>query len=109
MRTALSLAALLCATAAAADAPRTADAPDARLNQPSEGRQVCRDRIEAVRAASGQQRLDRDNATSDQALLIAAVDKRIGGCAVMVMYNNTRDIRPLPAVPEGPARVRRVR
>jgi hypothetical protein len=110
MRATLPLIALLCATAAAADTPRTQELrqPPAALS--GDSRAVCRDRIEQVRAASGLPRLDRGNASPDeQPLLIAAVDKRIGGCAVMVLRNNTSDIRPIPAAPEGPPRVRRIR
>jgi hypothetical protein len=66
---------------------------------------VCRDRIEEVREERGLPKLDRGTATPDEALLIAAVDKRIDGCSVMVMRNDTSDIRPLPA-PDGPPRVR---
>jgi hypothetical protein len=110
MRTALPLIALVCATGAAADAPRTPSpevrAPAASL---SAEQRVCRDRIEQVRAASGLPRLDRDNATpEDQPLLIAAVDKRIGGCSVMVMYHDMSDIRPIPRAQDS-GRLRRIR
>jgi hypothetical protein len=66
---------------------------------------VCRDRIEAVRDERGLPKLERDNAVPDEPLFIAAVDKRIGGCAVMVMRNNTSDIRPLPKFEDGPPRL----
>lgn len=65
---------------------------------------VCRDRIQAIRDERGLPRLDRDNAAPDEPLLIAAVDQRIGGCSVMVMRNDTSDIRPLPTQ-DGPARL----
>lgn len=91
MRIALSLTALLLATGAApADQKPAAEAS------------VCRDRIEQVRAERGLPKLDRDTATGDEALLIAAVDHRIGGCSVMVMRGDTTDVRPLPAPREGP-------
>jgi hypothetical protein len=57
---------------------------------------VCRDRIQEVRRELGQPPLDRTAAPADP-LFIAAVDKRIGGCSVLVMRNDTSDIRPLPA------------
>ncbi len=63
---------------------------------------VCRDRIHEAREANGQPRLDRDTASPDRAYLIAAVDQRIGGCSVMVMRNDTSDIRPLPTPLEKP-------
>ena len=109
MRITLPLAALIISTGAAPPsalpaqdqglqgrimpAPRAAprgEAPNAG------GREVCLDRIEQVRRESGQPALDRD-ASPEQPLFIAAVDKRIGGCAVMVMRNDTSDVRPLPA------------
>jgi hypothetical protein len=60
---------------------------------------VCRDRIQEVRRELGKPALDRDAAPQDP-LFIAAVDKRIDGCSVMVMRNDTSDIRPLPAPQE---------
>ena len=60
---------------------------------------VCRDRIHEVRRELGKPALDRD-ARPDEPLFIAAVDKRIDGCSVMVMRNDTSDIRPLPAPQE---------
>jgi hypothetical protein len=65
----------------------------------------CRDRIEEVRNDRGLPKLDRKAASPDDGLLIAAVDKRIDGCSVLVMRNDTRDIRPLPTAPDGPPRV----
>ena len=57
---------------------------------------VCRDRIQQVRRELGQPELEHDAAPQDP-LFIAAVDKRVDGCSVMVMRNDTSDIRPLPA------------
>jgi hypothetical protein len=118
MRAALPLVALALATSAAADAPDTA-LPQPELRGLPQGldrspqlalndRRVCRDRIEAVRAASGLPALDSKNATDEKPLFIAAVDKRIGGCSVMVMRNNLSDIRPLPEPPTGPVRLRKI-
>ena len=60
-------------------------------------RATCRDRIEEVRAASGQPPLiQRGPATPDEALLIYAVDRRQDGCAVMVVKGDPSDIRPVP-------------
>ena len=59
-------------------------------------RENCRDRIELVREERGLPKLERDSASPDEALLIAAVDKRVDGCSVMVMRHDTSDIRPLP-------------
>jgi hypothetical protein len=106
MRIVLSLAALLLATAAA-PAPRVIPSDDPSefvANQPANGR----DRIETVRDERGLPKLDRENAAPDQPLFIAAVDRRIDGCAVMVMYNNTSDVRSLPERPAGPPRLQRI-
>ena len=63
---------------------------------------VCRDRIHVVRAERGLPALEREAASADEPLLIAAVDRRIDECSVMVMLQDTNDIRPLPAPEEGP-------
>jgi hypothetical protein len=87
---------------AAAGPPQSGGRPQmGELRVPSgPGEAVCRDRIQEVRDERGLPRLDRETASPDEALLIAAVDKRIGGCSVMVMRNDTSDIRPLPAPQE---------
>ena len=72
-------------------------------------RENCRDRIELVREERGLPKLERDSASPDEALLIAAVDKRVDGCSVMVMRHDTSDIRPLPEFKEGPAQRRPAR
>ena len=74
---------------------------------PMDGTRVCRDAIQQVREERGLPKLDRDNAAPEEPLLIAAVDQRIGGCSVMVMRNDTSDIRPLPTQ-EGSARLQRL-
>jgi hypothetical protein len=113
MRVAVSLIAVTLATGAAAE---TARAPQLVPPEPVPGtssartdqKAVCNDRIELVRQERGLPKLQRDTASPDEPLLIAAVDRRVDGCSVMVMYNDTTDIRPLPA-PEGEAQVRRIR
>ncbi|MDC8753276.1 hypothetical protein OIK40_01315 [Erythrobacter sp. sf7] len=63
----------------------------------------CRDRITQVRESTGKPPLlDRAPASPERPHRIYAVDKRIDGCAVMVMHGDVSDIRPLPARPEGP-------
>jgi hypothetical protein len=81
--------ALFVTTAAAAAALSAAPAPD---------RQACADRITQVREATGQPRLQRETADPGKPLLIAAVDKRIDGCRVLVMAADPRDVRPEPEV-----------
>jgi len=56
----------------------------------------CRDRIHLVRAERDLPELETAPATPDDALLIAAVDHQIDGCDVLVMRNDTSDVRPLP-------------
>jgi len=109
MRIVLPLIALAVATAAA-PAPQPGSRPPSR-ELPAHGdpgERACRDRIQEVRDERGLPRLDRDNAKPDEPLLIAAVDMRIGNCAVMVMYNDTSDVRELPTAPGGPPRVQRI-
>lgn len=70
--------------------------PGSPGNSPAPDQAVCRDRISQVREERGLPKLERRAATPDQPYLIAAVDKRIDGCSVMVMRNDTSDVRPLP-------------
>lgn len=60
----------------------------------------CGDKIVEARAERGLPRLDRKPANADEPYLIAAVDKRIDGCSVMVMRDNLVDIRLLPQAGE---------
>src|SRR5688500_6309710 len=69
----------------------------------------CADRITQVREAAGQPRLDRSPATTSDGVLIAAVDKRIDGCAVMQMHRRIDDLRPIPEPSMGPARLQPAR
>jgi hypothetical protein len=55
-----------------------------------------------VREERGLPKLERDTASPEEPLFIAAVDKRVAGCSVLVMRENLSDVRPLPAQPEGP-------
>ncbi|MGZ3247255.1 MAG: hypothetical protein ACXU61_09270, partial [Croceibacterium sp.] len=57
---------------------------------------VCRDRIDVVRESRGLPKLRRDTAAPTKPQFIAAVDKRIDGCSVLVMRNDTSDLRPVP-------------
>ncbi len=66
---------------------------------------VCRGRIEEARQERGLPKLDSDKADDGDPLFIAAVDRMMDGCEVLVMRNNLADIRPLPAR-AGPARLR---
>lgn len=85
------------ASGAAAPAPQTPGEPEARAKEQGDAVPAnCRDTIQQVRADRGLPLLDRGNARADEALLVAAVDQRVGGCSVLVMRNDTGDIRPLP-------------
>jgi hypothetical protein len=113
MRVALSLIAVTLATGAAAE-PSGAPQPvppepvPGAMSVRTDQKAVCNDRIELVRQERGLPKLQRDTASPDEPLLIAAVDRRVDGCSVMVMYNDTSDIRPLPE-PQGEAQVQRIR
>lgn len=106
MRLAFPLIALMLTTSGS---PAISGAPQAVPPEPVPGaltvrtdqKAVCRDRIELVRQERGLPKLQRDTASPDEALFIAAVDRRIDGCSVMVMRNDTADVRPLPAPDEG--------
>ena len=101
MRVVVPLIALCLATAAA---PPQTEAPGEERVQtpaveidPTTGKAICRDKIQQVRAERGLPWVDRGTAVDpDQPLLIATVDHRIDGCAVMVMRDDTSDVRPLP-------------
>ena len=66
---------------------------------------ICADRIEQVRQTAGQPKLDRTPIVPGEPLMIAAVDKRIDGCAVIQMHRDVNDVRPLAAPVETPARL----
>ena len=98
MRAVVPLIALLLATGAAP--PQAPDgnavAPQATID-PTNGKAVCRDTIQQVREERSLPWVDRGNAVDpDEPLLIAAVHKTIDGCSVMVMRDDTSDVRPLP-------------
>lgn len=112
MRVALPLIALVLTTGANAEtfsAPQ--DVPPepvpGTLSARADQKVVCNDRIELVRQERGLPKLQRDTASPEEPLLIAAVDHRIGGCSVLVMRNDTADVRPIPA-PQG-ERMQRIR
>lgn len=107
MRVALPLLALLLATGAAppqapAPAPEGGrpDLPPVKID-PTTGKAVCRETIQEVREERGLPWVDRGTAPDpDQPLLIAAVDRTIDGCSVLVMRDDTSDVRPVPGPQE---------
>jgi hypothetical protein len=109
IRTGLPLIALVLTAGASAE---SIAAPQAVPPEPVPGalaaqadrQTVCRDRIHMVRQERGLPTLQRDTASPDEPLFIAAVDRRIDGCSVMVMRNDLSDVRPLPEV-SGPGRM----
>jgi len=82
-----------------APARQWADIDDAEPDQAA-----CKDKIERVRAETGQPALRRDPGP-DEPLLIAAVDHRIDGCAAIMMRRDTSDVRPVPQKSDQPARL----
>ncbi|MBO9519490.1 MAG: hypothetical protein J7493_15615 [Porphyrobacter sp.] len=109
MRTAIALIALALTTGATApkEVP-LAPAPGATHALANTMADSCIGRIELVRQERGQPALQRDADKTEEGLLIAAVDQRVSGCSVMVMRNDTSDIRPVPKINE-PAQVRPLR
>ena len=84
----MNLAIPLLAAAAASAIPATPHSPEHAA--------ACRDTITRVREQAGLPKLERGAARPGEGLLIAAVDKRIDDCRVLVMVRDTRDIRPEP-------------
>jgi hypothetical protein len=107
MRAVVPLLALVLATGATApQAPAPApegdrlELPPARID-PTTGKTVCRETIQQVREERGLPGVDRGTAPAfDEPLLIAAVAKTIDGCSVLVMRDNTSDVRPVPGPQE---------
>jgi hypothetical protein len=101
MRVAVPFVALLLAASAGAQQAPVQPLPAPTMGHilaPANPGAVCRDRIQEVRRELGKPPLDQTG--REDPLFIAAVDKRVGGCSVMVMRNDTSDIRPLPAPQE---------
>lgn len=103
MRVVLPLIALLLTTGAAepkaqAPAPESNGLGGASVKiDPTTGKAVCRETIQLVRDERGLPWVDRGDAIDpNEPLLIAAVAKTIDGCSVLVMRNDTSDVRPLP-------------
>ena len=121
MRMILSLSLLVLSVGASATPPQATPTVDARHALPSAGvlktplehspalkadsRADCRGRIETVRAERGLPALQRDTARPGEPLFIAAVDKLIDGCEMLVMRDNLSDIRPLPEFETGPGKL----
>jgi hypothetical protein len=105
MRFALLLLAPLLTASEVPPSPQTAPSPSVAPDAPSPNKN-CQGRIETVREERGLPMLKRDNAPADEPLIIAAVDKRIDGCEVLVLKGNINDVRPLPEFHDGPARIR---
>ena len=106
---ALPLAALALIGAAEAAPPVAVAGPEASIRELrpfSRSDEQCRDRINLARDSAGKRPLlDREPASPDKPHRIYAVDKRIDGCAVMVMHGDVSDVRPLPARSEGVLRL----
>ncbi|WP_126172787.1 hypothetical protein [Altericroceibacterium xinjiangense] len=98
----LPLGAALAVTAVSGTAPNESRPSDSvpAVREAVRDPALCADRIEQVRAQRRLPPLQRDTASPDEALLLAAVDKRIDGWGVLVMHRDTSDIRPVPQLPE---------
>ena len=78
------------------------DIEQARKDDPER----CRDTIRKVREENGQAELERAPASEERPLFIAAVDQRVDDCSVLVMRQDTSDIRPVPEVETGTVKLR---
>lgn len=124
MRMILSLSALILSVGASATPPSLAPAldtarasktdspsrltPDVFRTPPANKEQEaanCRDRIVTAREDLGLPKLPEDSEKPGDPLLIAAVARSIDGCQVLVMRNNTSDIRPLPQFEDRPGKM----
>jgi len=124
MRMILSLSVLVLGVGASAESPQAAPAlaPSRSLQSQVLGdtlpnafntstastdasRLNCRGRIETARVERGLPKLRKDDAKPAEPLFIAAVDKMIDGCEVLVMRENLSDIRPLPEFQDGPGKL----
>jgi hypothetical protein len=124
MRAILSLSALVLSVGVSAAPPRLAPAltPSSASNlvpptgarpnlfrspqtNSAASRLNCHGRIETAREERGLPKLQKDDAKPAEPLFIAAVDKMIDGCEVLVMRENLSDIRPLPEFQHGPGKL----
>lgn len=120
MRTILALSALVLGVGASAAPPAFDTAPALRTPAPSltsrsvfkvppekkdQAQANCRGKIVTARAELGLPKLPDDGAKAGDPLFIAAVARMIDGCEVLVMRDNTSDIRPLPQFEDGPGKM----
>jgi hypothetical protein len=116
MRTILALSALVLGVGATAAPPALDATPALKTPAPSltsrsvfkvppekkdQAQANCRGKVVSARAERGLPKLPDDDAKAGDPLFIAAVDKTIDGCEVLVMREDLSDIRPLPPFQEG--------
>lgn len=81
--------------------PDTTVVTDGQANREISGEKtICQDRVHQAESDDSGVTLNRGTASADQPPLIAAVDYRLNGCSMMMMHNNTADLRPIPAPSE---------
>jgi hypothetical protein len=121
MRMILSLSALLLGAGASAAPPAPAFnvSPGLKAESPMGASRVfwvspktkdeapvnCRGRMVTARAELGLPKLPDDGAKPGDPLFIAAVDRLVDGCEVLVMRDDLSDIRPLPQFQDGPGKM----
>lgn len=59
-------------------------------------RATCSDTIEHAREASGRPPLEKHESDTPEPMLYKAVDRNVDGCDVLVMADDTDDLRPVP-------------
>ena len=65
----------------------------------------CEEQIQTARSEAGQPEIEREPADPEKPLMLAAVHQTIEDCPVLVMKQDTSDIRPLPERREGPLNI----
>jgi hypothetical protein len=88
---------------------RNAMPPPKVSSEPLVPKSSCTDTIHLARRAAGMPSANRSTGSASEPLLLAAVDRRIENCRVLVMANDHSDIRPEPEFSSGEPRLRPAR
>ena len=65
----------------------------------------CEEQIRKARSDAGQPEIEREPADPEKPLMLAAVHQTIEDCPVLVMKQDTSDIRAVPERPKGPLKI----
>lgn len=98
---------MILASALAVAAVPTQPAPRDLVLPRQKVEHACTAAVVAARAGAGPAVGVPQTTKEKEVLLLSAVDKRVGGCRVLVMAANSTDIRPEPAPATGGAQLLR--